>query len=399
MARICVIRLKPYPQDARFIKEIDALVGAGHEVVIVCGGRDGQPGTERRGSLTVHRLPISASRGNPARYLAQYGAFLAGATLLVARLHLRRAFDVVQANSLPDVLVFAALVPKLLGARVVLQLLECMPEFMSLKYGLPLRHPAVRAVALAERASIAFANRVITCNELMRTRFADRGAPAEKIHVVMLSSDETMFDPERARATAPRQDGTFLVTYHGTLEASLGADTLVRAAALLRDEMPGLRVRIFGDGTLRAELRRIVTGAGIEDRVTFSEGFVPLPELLDGLAAADAGVVPTKSNAMRDLTHSTKMFDLIAMRKPAIVARTAAVEAYFDDSCLQLFTSDDPADLARAIRELAADAARREDMVMRATVVSEPYRWVHQRERYLALVDGLATRTERAVAA
>jgi len=156
---------------------------------------------------------------------------------------------------------------------------------------------------------------------------------------------------------------------------------------------------VFGDGTLKPELLRIVKDARIEGRVTFSEGFVPLSDLLDGLAAADAGAVPTKSNAMRELTHSTKMFDLIAMRKPAIVARTAAVEAYFDDSCLQLFRSDDPADLARAIRELAADPERRERMVRRAAEVSEPYRWVHQRTRYLALVDELAARVERAVAA
>jgi len=138
---------------------------------------------------------------------------------------------------------------------------------------------------------------------------------------------------------------------------------------------------------------------GVDDRVTFSSGFVPIDELLDGLASADAGVVPTKRNPMRELTHSTKMFDLIALRKPAIVARTAAVEAYFDSSCLALFESDDPVDLARAIRELAADPARRAGMVRRATLVSEPYRWIHQRARYLALVDELAAGRTRTVAA
>ena len=398
MARICLIRLKPYPQDARFIKEVDALVGAGHEVEIICGRRSGELETERRGAITVHRLPIAASRGNPLRYLGQYAAFLIGAAIVVARLHLRRAFDVVQVNSLPDALVFAAIVPKLTGARIVLQLLECMPEFVALKYGLPMAHPLVRAVALVERAAIAFADSVITCNDLMRARFLERGAPAEKVLVVMLSSDETLFDPARARGTAPKEPGTFLVTYHGTLEESRGPDTLVRAAALLKDVMPGLRVRIFGDGTLRRELVRIAAQSGIADRVAFSEGFVPLPELIDGLAAADAGVVPTKRNPMRELTHSTKMFDLIAFRKPAIVARTAAVEAYFDETCLQLFRSDDPADLARAIRELAADPARRERIVQRASEMGEPYRWVHQRARYLALMDELVP-SPKAVAA
>ena len=95
--------------------------------------------------------------------------------------------------------------------------------------------------------------------------------------------------------------------------------------------------------------------------------------------------------AFRDLTHANKMFDLIAMRKPAIVSRTQAVEAYFDDSSLQLFTSEDEHDLARAIRELHADPALRERLVQRATDVQRPYRWIHQRRRYLDIVARLAS--------
>jgi len=84
------------------------------------------------------------------------------------------------------------------------------------------------------------------------------------------------------------------------------------------------------------------------------------------------------------------MFDLIAMRKPVIVARTRSVEAYFDDSCVRSFESANEHDLARAIRELHDDPDLRERLVCRATEVSEPYRWVHQRARYLEMVDELA---------
>ena len=55
-----------------------------------------------------------------------------------------------------------------------------------------------------------------------------------------------------------------------------------------------------------------------------------------------------KRDSFRDLTHTNKMFDFIAMRRPVIVSRTASVEAYFDESCFQLFDSEDDRDLARA---------------------------------------------------
>jgi glycosyltransferase involved in cell wall biosynthesis len=222
----------------------------------------------------------------------------------------------------------------------------------------------------------------------MRARFVERGAPPAKIDVILLSSDEEVFDPGSV-IPAPREPGTFLLTFHGTLEQSFGPDTVVRAVALLKDEIPGLRLKIFGNGTYRPALRALIAELGLADRVWLADGFVPLPELLSAIASADAGVVPTRRSAFRDLTHSTKMFDLLAMRRPAIVARTASVEAYFDDSCFQLFESGDPHDLARAIRELHSDPGLGPRLVRGAAARSEPYRWVHQRRRYLELVDRL----------
>jgi len=377
MARICLIRLGHYPQDPRLQKEIRALVEAGHEVDMICSGSSEEARSERVDGITVHRLPISRRRGSPLRYVFQYGAFVAAAALLAAKLGLRRRYDIVQVNNAPEALVFAAVVPRLLGARVLLNLLECMPEFLAMKYRLPSNHPAVRLMALVERASIAFADRAFTCNSLMRDTFVARGAPADKIAVVMLSAE-------------PRRSDEFVVIYTGTLEESLGPDTVVRAVGLLKDDIPNLRLRIFGNGTMRPALERMVAELGLDGRVVMSRGFAPIPELVAAVASADVGVVPTKRNAYRDLTHSTKMFDLIAMRKPVIVARTRSVEAYFDDSCVRSFESANEHDLARAIRELHDDPDLRERLVCRATEVSEPYRWVHQRARYLEMVDELA---------
>jgi len=388
MGRICVIRQHYYPLDPRLLREVDALVQAGYTVDLICLPHGDQPRFERRGRLTIRRLPLAHRRRGTLRYLYEYTAFLIMAAVVAGALHLRHRYDLVQVNSIPDSLVFAAIVPRLLGTPVLLDLCECMPEFYATRFGTSLSHPAIRGIARVEQASIRFARRAITCTEQMRQAFVARGAEPDRIAVVMNAADEDTFDPTRF-PSSPRRPGQFVLICHGSVEERYGLDTAVRAVALLRDQIPELRLEVFGDGSYLSELRRLASRLAVEDRVFFSGGFVPIQDLVRAIAAADAGIVAMKRDAFRDLTLCNKMFDFIAMGRPAIVSRTRSVEDYFDDSCFQMFTSGDQHDLARAIGELYRDPALGERLAQQASRVNERYRWPRQRELYLRIVAGL----------
>ena len=391
MARVLVIRQYYFPHDTRVRREVDALAAAGHEVDVVCMRGPGEPRRERRGSVRIHRLPLSHRRAGPARYLWEYAAFMALAAVAGTLLCARRRYDVVQVNTLPDSLVFAAIGPRLMGARVLLDLHECMPEFFGTKFGAGAGHPAVRLLAAIERAAIRFASFAITCTAQMRETFLARGAPADRVAVILNSADEAIFDAG-AHPPRAREPDRFELICHGSIEEHYGLDTTIRAVALLRDEMPELRLRVYGEGSQRDELLRLSDELGLDGAVSFSDGFVPLPELLEAIAQSDGGVVAMKRDAFRDLTHCNKMFDLVSMRRPVICSRTAAVEDYFGDDCFAYFRADDPADLARAIQEVRSDPERAERLVQRATERNEPYRWPRQREQYLRVVEALAAR-------
>jgi glycosyltransferase involved in cell wall biosynthesis len=385
VAKLCVIRQFYYPLDPRVRREVEGLVMSGHEVDIICMRQTGERRREQYGPITVYRLPLRHRRGGLFHYAMEYGAFLIMAMLFAGALHLRRRYALVQVNSMPDFLVFAALIPRLLGARVLLDLHECVPEFFSTKFAAGPRHPGVRLMAFFEQASIGFADFAITCTEQMREAFVARGAAPEKIGLILNAADETIWDAKRYPSRR-REPGRFELILHGSIEDRYGHDTVIRAVGLLKDELPGLCLKIYGDGSFLPEARRLTKALGIESQVYFSGGYVPLEELLRAVADADAGVVAMKRDAFRDLTHCHKMYDFIAMHKPVITSRTRAVEAYFDDACFQYFTSDNPADLARAIRELYADPGLGECLVQRTAQISEPYRWQHQRDRYREFV-------------
>jgi glycosyltransferase involved in cell wall biosynthesis len=392
MARACVVREHYVPQDSRVAREVAALVAMGHQVDVICLRDGDQPRIEHHPGMTLWRLPLHHSRGRRGlRYVGEYAAFFALSASLVTALHLRRRYRLVQVHSLPDVLVFAAAVPRLLGARVVLDLQECMPEFFATKFGVDGAHPLVRLIGRLEQLSIRFADAVITPTAQMRDVFIGRGAAPDRIVVVMDGADEQTFHPVDVPQRDAGQNGTFTLISHGTVEEHYGLATVIEAVALLRDELPGLRLQVYGDGTDLGRLHGLTARLGVADRVHFSDGFVPIGELVAAIARADAGIVALRRDPFRDVSLAGKMFDFIAMGKPVLSSRTRSVVETFGPSCVELFESGDAEDLARALRLLYRNPQRRTDLAARAREVAAEYQWSRQREIYRGVVNGLMT--------
>jgi glycosyltransferase involved in cell wall biosynthesis len=385
MSHVLLIRQGLVPYDPRVKRDIDALVGEGYEVDVLCLGTKGQARFERLPGVTIRRLRAFNREAGLRRYFVQYPLFFVAAAAVGSLLHLKRRYAVVQVHSLPDPLVFAALVPKLLGARVILDLQEPCPEFFASKFRVGMNHWLVRFAAVLEQLSIRFADHVLTCTNQMREAYIRRGAPGDKVTTILNSTDPGTFDPLRFPLRARSVD-EFRLICHGTVEERYGIDTAIRAVSLLRKEILGLRFYIYGDGSYFPALRALVDNLGLHDRVSFTEGLVPLSQLLRAIAEADAGVVAMKRDEFRDITLCNKMFDYIAMRRPVIMSRTTAVQAYFDDDCFEMFEADSASDLARAIRSLHDSPERCRRLVDRARDVAEPHRWAVQRRLYLNTV-------------
>jgi glycosyltransferase involved in cell wall biosynthesis len=335
----------------------------------------------------VYRVPVRHLRAGKLRYLFEYGAAFVAMTALLARLHRRARYDVVQVNTMPDFLVFATLPAKWRGARVVLDLHECMPEIYRVKYDLGPGSVFVRLLQFLEQRAIAYADRVVTCNEQMRKIFAARGAPAEKIAVVLNSADDRIFTPPAQAAR--RSDDGFVLISHGSLEERYGLDLALEAVERLKERIPGLRLEIYGHGQDEAALIEQARRRGLNGHVSF-QGFVPMERLVRALDEADVGLITMRQCPELRWVHTFKMFEFVAMRKPVVIPRSEAVEAYFDDSCFMFFESGDAADLARAVMALYEDAELRRALPRNAGRAYERYCWSAQASVYGDLIERVA---------
>jgi glycosyltransferase involved in cell wall biosynthesis len=377
-----------YPADPRVRRETEALLDAGWAVDVVCLRAPGERPRERCAGAEVYRLPVRRNRGaGPAAYLREYLVFLSMAAVQVAQLHRERRYDVVQAHNMPDFLVFAGLAPRLAGARLALDVHDPVPELFVAKFGVAPTHPAVRLARLAERASTAVADHVFTVGEPTRRCLLRRGVPPEKLTVVVNAADPRLFHPV-ARA-ARRASHGFTLVYHGGLFARYGLDVAVEAVGRLRDDLPGLRLRIYGEGEAAGGLARQIEQLDLQERVTLG-GFVPIDRIAGLVADADLGVVPYRRNVFTDLLYPTKAFEYVAMGIPVVMSQMAGMVELFQDVPDMFVEPDDPAALAERIRALAADPARLERLRLDAERAYAPYSWESQRRRYVEKMNELA---------
>lgn len=389
--RHCMVVHAYYPVgETRVEREALALVQHGYEVDVLCLRNENEAKEENIDGVNVYRLPVRRRRGRGSTYqLLEYLAFFFLALGKLFVLQNRRHYGVVQVHNLPDFLVFAASWPKLVGARVILDLHDLMPEFYAARFGKPLDGWQVRLTAWQEKLACGFADRVITVTDLWQNTLAERGVPREKITVILnVARDDLFFRGENGPKHL-RSSDQFHLIYHGTITQRYGVDLILRAVEIVKDDITGIQLTILGEGDYREDIEEMVDTLDLGGYVSFSQGFLPTAELPDLIRQADVGVVPNRNDVFTGTLLPTKLLEYIALGLPVIASRTPALATYFDDSMIEFFTPGDVEDLAERIRTLYRDETRRKALTENSAQFNQHYSWPQISQKFVNLVDSL----------
>lgn len=377
-AAICIVRHDYYP-DGHVSRDAETLAEAGYDVSVVALRRTGQPIWDTLNGVRVYRTPIEHRRGTIRRYIWEYALFFLLATITVTWLHLRKRFRVVEVDNMPDLLVFAAIVPRLTGSRVILYIFDNMPELLVVARGYSPRHPLVHLLALLERLSAGFANRVIVTQEIAHRTVRRRAVPERKITVVLNCPSERIFDHRLPIAVREPSD-TFDIVTHGAIVERFGIQVFIDALPRLAQRIPGVRLHVFGEGEYRPTLEERARRNGVAARVHF-HGRIPQEELVEPLRRADVGYV----GMLCDLMLSNKLMEYVALGVPVVVSRWPTYEFYFPDDTVTYFRPGDVSSLVEAILAIHDDRSGTRRKAARARDRYASYRWTVQKEAYLEL--------------
>jgi glycosyltransferase involved in cell wall biosynthesis len=382
-----------YRTDPRVIRAAEAAAGAGFDVDVLVLRRPDDPVEESIRRVRVIHLNQTRYRGGgTVRYVLAYLEFFLRAFFKTASLHFRKRYAVVHVHNMPDFFVFCALLPKLMGAKVLLDIHDPMPNTFASKFKSGEGGLLFKLLLWQERLSAAFANRILTVHEPVKqyVLVQQHKLAADAVDVIANFPDDSVF---KLKPPVP-PDGRLRLAFHGTILERLGLRNAMHALAGMRHR-DRVTVRIIGEGDFSEALKALIRTLDLGSVVQFDNRMHPLHEIPAMLADCNLGLVPLEISSITKYVLPLKLLEYLSLGLPCVTVRNAAIGYYFgEDDCL-FYDPDNPESLRTILDRLVAEPELLAHYQRRALALRPKFLWSNERAKYVALLHGLTEQSRQ----
>jgi len=387
----CFVYYMLFNNSALLYREVRALKEKGFEVdIIVLRGKKKDKIFHKFEGLNIYGIQARPSaEKNFINYFTRLLLFFLKATFFQVYLGPKRKYKLVHITAPPDFMVFTALIPKLLGAKIILDIHDISPEFFMEKLHINEDRFIVKVIKFIEKISTQFADHVITVTELWGKKLVSRSAPQSKCTVLLNVPDENLF---KAFVLAKKEAlNGFNLYYHGSLEEYFGVDTLLKAMPIIKQKIPNVKLHIYGGGRLKDEFECYIRELKIDNYIKIFDR-VPFYQLPKILMNADLGIVPTKDTNFSKDTISMKSLEYMSLGIPIVISKTKAHRFYFNNSMVKFFEPENEDELAMSVIFLYQNKEERKRLIKNAHSFMRNHGWHQSKKVYFQIVDNLTSK-------
>lgn len=239
----------------------------------------------------------------------------------------------------------------------VLEIRDLWPESI-LAVGAMKRGFAIRCLEGLERFAYRQADAIVSLTHGFIPHIVAKGGHADKIFVFMNGVDLTAFVKEMDSDAAKRRlglEGKFVAAYVGTHGMAHGLETILDAAALLRDE-PRFKFLMAGGGAEEARLRVLRDERGLDNVVMLGQR--PKSEMPLLWSATDVSLILLRRSDTFKTVYPSKMSEAMAMCCPIILGVEGEAKTVLQAAGAGIAIMPENAEeLVAALRRLQADSA------------------------------------------
>ena len=386
--KVLVLAYSFYEYDNRVRRYAESLSKEGHQVDVIALRKIDFPKFVRIKDVNVFQIQRRiVNEKRKFTFIFKMLWFFLKSSFFVTLLHIKNKYELVHVHSIPDIEIFAAWLPRITGAKLILDIHDIVPEFYISKFKLTQNSVMFKILLLIEKFSIAFAHHVIIANQIWYKTLIRRSTTNKKCTVILNYPDPSIFNAD----LSAKSDDKFILAYTGTLHYHQGLDIAIKAISLIQEQESQIELHIYGLGREKPNLEILAEKLGISDKIHF-KGIVPLEKIPHAVSNVHVGVVPKRKDTFGNEAFSTKILEFMAMGIPVIVSDTKIDKYYFNDSLVCFFTSGDEQSLAEKILHLKKNKELRESLIGKGLKHIEEINWEVKKEDYLRIISSLLSR-------
>ncbi|WP_167770802.1 glycosyltransferase family 4 protein [Bradyrhizobium niftali] len=396
-----IIASQLYPPDATttavYVSKIAESLARDRQVVVI-SATQGSHATDQLDRPDIVELKSWNPRKSAIVQRAAAICLLAG-QMFFSVFRRARSGDIVFCVTTPFTLPYTVLLAaRLRGAKTMLLIYDLYPEALEAAGMIRSNSFMARLIRLANTLLFRRLDAIIVIGRDVPPLIEKyRGVVANQLHFIpnwaLIPIGYRKADPaSRFRASYPSR---FIVGLSGNLGFTHAPATVFEAARLLRNETD-IHFVLSGWGVGWAVLNDLLAKDRLEN-VTVLEP-VAEDELVEFLSAADLWVIPYRRH-VTGVSIPSRLYNILAVGRPVIVTSEANSEGALvlgEEAIGWVVPPENPAELARAIREAADDRQATMDKGVRAADVAEKYSEEVALARYRKVVNGISqARTRR----
>ncbi len=334
-------------------------VVCGHPTMLPPGAPRRSPARERRGNVLIHRcgLRLDYKRGllRRAVYMA---SFVLGASWRIVRAG--RGALVCAVTNPPFAPLWIRALSRLGGFRYQLICHDVFPDGLVALGKLDGEGALARIWESANRSALHGAERIVVLGRDMAELLRDRyGVPEDALALIphwSINDGGGRYAPEQTALwkNCGFPEGSFVVQYSGNMGLWHDLESLVRAAALLKDDA-SIRFLLIGGGMRKAGAEALAAELGADNILWLP--FRSEEELTDSLACCHLAII-SQREGLAGVAVPCKLYGVLASGRGLlgmVPAESEVARVIGEEECGRRLDPDDAVSLAGVIREAARD--------------------------------------------
>ena len=386
--RVLMVGYTYYETDPRVIREAEAALEGGYEVDFLALRRPGSAAVEMMRGVRVIRVDQQKYRGRGHfSYLLAYLKFFFRCLTKIAALFWERRYSVIHVNNMPDFLVFSTVIPWLLGAKIILDIHDPMPNTFASKFKSSESGFFYRLLLWQERLSAAYSTQVITVHDPVKDGIlVHHGLKPESIAVIANFADEKVF-PLRSSFDI---EYPIRFVFHGTILQRSGLKILIDALSRTHHR-ERMALKIIGEGDFSEDLRKLITSLKLENTVQFENRSYPAHAIAEHIKDCQVGLAPLEISSVTDYALPLKLLEYISLGLPVVAVRNKAIQHYFSEEDCMFFNWDDPQSLADVLDRIVTNPEILQHYRARSITLRDRFSWGSEKQKYIELLGRLVS--------